>query len=27
MWSLRLRYFLGAPPERLARDYRHARET
>jgi hypothetical protein len=27
MWSLRLRYFLGATPERLARDYRHARES
>jgi rSAM/selenodomain-associated transferase 2 len=27
MWSLRLRYFLGAAPEQLARDYGHARES
>jgi rSAM/selenodomain-associated transferase 2 len=27
MWSLRLRYFLGATPEQLARAYGHARES
>jgi rSAM/selenodomain-associated transferase 2 len=27
MWSLRLRYFFGASPEQLARDYGHARES
>jgi rSAM/selenodomain-associated transferase 2 len=27
MWSLRLRYFCGASPDQLARDYGHVRES